>query len=180
MGKPKISSDWLAGCAGCHMSLLDMDERIATIIELTDLRATPITDFKQPDETGVDVGILEGGINNTANEEVVLRMRKRCKLLVALGDCAVFGGVPAMRNFFTIEESLRRAYIETESTDSEGKIPDDPELCVPTRVRALSEVVPVDIFVPGCPPDADTIYLVLSELAQGRVPVLKGQTLQWN
>jgi NAD-reducing hydrogenase small subunit len=180
MGKPKISSDWLAGCAGCHMSLLDIDERIATIIELTDLRATPITDFKQPDETGVDVGILEGGINNTANEEVAHRMRKRCKLLVALGDCAVFGGVPAMRNFFTIEESLRRAYIETESTDSEGKIPDDPELCVPTRVRALSEVIPVDIFVPGCPPDADTIYLVLSELAQGRVPVLKGQTLQWN
>lgn len=180
MGKPKISSDWLAGCAGCHMSLLDIDERIATIIELTDLRATPITDLKQPDETGVDVGILEGGINNTANEEVVHRMRKRCKILVALGDCAVFGGVPAMRNFFTIEESLRRAYIETESTDSEGKIPDDPELCVPTKVRALHEVVPVDVFIPGCPPDADTIYYALSELAQGRIPVLKGQTLQWH
>lgn len=180
MGKPKISSDWLAGCAGCHMSLLDIDERIATIIELTDLRATPITDLKQPDESGVDVGILEGGINNTANEEVAHRMRKRCKILVALGDCAVFGGVPAMRNFFTIEESLRRAYIETESTDSEGKIPDDPELCVPTKVRALHEVVPVDVFVPGCPPDADTIYFALSELAQGRIPVLKGQTLQWH
>lgn len=180
MGKPKISSDWLAGCAGCHMSLLDIDERIATIVELADLRATPITDLKQPDESGVDVGILEGGINNTANEEVAHRMRKRCKILVALGDCAVFGGVPAMRNFFTIEESLRRAYIETESTDAEGKIPDDPELCVPTRVRALHEVVPVDVFVPGCPPDADTIYFALSELAQGRIPVLKGQTLQWH
>ena len=76
----------------------------------------------------MDVGILEGGINNTANEEVAHKMRKRCKMLVALGDCAVFGGVPAMRNFFTIEEALRRAYVETESTDSEGKIPDDPEL----------------------------------------------------
>jgi NAD-reducing hydrogenase small subunit len=179
MAKPKVSSDWMAGCAGCHMSLLDMDERIVKIVELVDLRATPITDLKEPDASGVDVGILEGGINNTSNEEVAHRMRKRCKILVALGDCAVFGGVPAMRNFFTIEESLRRAYVETESTDSEGKIPDDPELAVPTRVRALSEVVPVDIFVPGCPPDADVIYFVLSELAQGRIPVLKGDKIQW-
>src|SRR5512141_1143198 len=137
MAKPKISSDWMAGCAGCHMSLLDIDERIVTIAELADIRSTPITDLKEPDASGVDVGILEGGINNSANEEVAHKMRKRCKTLVALGDCAVFGGVPAMRNFFTIEESLRRAYVETESTDSEGKIPDDPELCRMTRVRAV-------------------------------------------
>src|SRR5512142_2299466 len=152
MAKPKISSDWLCGCAGCHMSLLDIDERIVQIAELADLRSTPITDLKEPDASGVDVGILEGGINNTANEEVAHRMRSRCKVLVALGDCAVFGGVPAMRNFFTLEEALRRAYVETESTDAEGKIPDDPELATMTRVRALHEVVPVDIFVPGCPP----------------------------
>jgi len=179
MAKPKISSDWLAGCAGCHMSLLDIDERIVTVAELVDIRATPITDLKHPDESGVDVGILEGGVNNTANEEVAQRMRKRCKLVVALGDCAVFGGVPAMRNFFTIEESLRRAYIETESTDDSGKIPNDPELAVPTKVRALDEVVPVDVYVPGCPPDADTIFYVLAELAQGRIPVLKDEKLSW-
>ena len=107
-------------------------------------------------------------------------MRKRCKMLVALGDCAVFGGVPAMRNFFTLEEALRRAYIETESTDSEGMIPSDPELAQMTRVRALQEVVPVDLFVPGCPPDADTIFYVLSELAQGRKPVLEDGKLQWH
>jgi NAD-reducing hydrogenase small subunit len=180
MTKPKIASDWMAGCAGCHMSLLDIDERIIKIAELADIRATPITDLKEPDVTGVDVGILEGGINNTSNEEVAHRMRSRCKLLVAFGDCAVFGGVPAMRNFFTLEESLRRAYVETESTDSEGKIPDDPELCRPTRVRALQEVVPVDIFVPGCPPEADVIYHVLSELAQGRIPELKDDNLHWH
>ncbi len=75
------------------------------------------------------MGVLEGGINNSANEEVAKRMRKRCQVLVALGDCAVFGGVPAMRNFFPLEEALRRAYVETESTDDEGKIPSDPELC---------------------------------------------------
>jgi NAD-reducing hydrogenase small subunit len=180
MGKPKVSSDWMAGCAGCHMSLLDMDERIAKVIELADLRSTPITDLKHPDESGVDVGILEGGINNTANEEVALNMRKHCKILVALGDCAVFGGVPAMRNFFTIEETLRRAYVETESTDESGHIPNDPELAVPTKVRALQEVVPVDLFVPGCPPDADTIFYVLAELAQGRMPEMKGDKLHWH
>src|SRR5512142_1898495 len=177
MAKPKISSDWLCGCAGCHMSLLDIDERIITVAELADLRSTPVTDLKEPDESGVDVGILEGGINNTYNEEVAHKFRKRCKLLVALGDCAVFGGVPAMRNFFTLEDALRRAYIETESTDGEGKIPNDPELAVPTKVRALQEVVPVDVFVPGCPPDADTIFYVISELAQGRKPVLKDEKL---
>jgi NAD-reducing hydrogenase small subunit len=180
MAKPKIASDWICGCAGCHMSLLDMDERLLDVIELADLRATPITDLKEPDESGVDVGVLEGGINNTANEEVAHRMRKRCKVLVALGDCAVFGGVPAMRNFFTLEESLRRAYVETESTDSEGKIPDDPELCRMTKVRALQDVVPVDVFVPGCPPDADAIFFALSELAQGRKPDLTGDKLHWH
>ena len=179
MAKPKISSDWLAGCAGCHMSLLDMDERIADIIEVADLRATPITDLKQPDESGVDVGVLEGGINNSANAEVAHRMRKRCKVLVALGDCAVFGGVPAMRNFFTIEESLRRAYVEAESVDANGKIPDDPELATMETVKPVHEVVPVDVFVPGCPPDADIIYYVLSELAQGRIPEIKNDKLQW-
>ena len=180
MGKPKVASDWMAGCAGCHMSLLEMDERIVQIAELVDIRATPITDLKEPDESGVDVGLLEGGINNTSNEEVAHRMRSRCKLLVAFGDCAVFGGVPAMRNFFPLEESLRRAYVETESTDSEGMIPSDPELAVMTRVRSLADVVQVDIFMPGCPPSADAIFHVLNELAHGRIPELKDNNLHWH
>jgi NAD-reducing hydrogenase small subunit len=180
MAKPKVASDWLCGCAGCHMSFLDIDERIVKLVELVDLRSTPITDLKHPDASGVDVGILEGGINNSANEEVAKIMRKRSKILVALGDCAVFGGVPAMRNFFTIEESLRRAYIETESTDSNGLIPSNPELATMTRVRAIHEVVPVDIYIPGCPPDADIIFYALSELAEGRIPDLKNEKLMWN
>jgi len=180
MAKPKVASDWLAGCAGCHMSLLDIDDRIVKLVELVDLRATPITDLKEPDESGVTVGILEGGINNSYNEEVAKKMRARCQILVALGDCAVFGGVPAMRNFFTLEDSLKRAYIETPSTDGSGKIPSSPELAVPTRVRALHEVVKVDVFIPGCPPDADIIFFALSELAQGRIPKLENQNLMWN
>lgn len=180
MAKPKISSDWMAGCAGCHMSLLDIDERLLDIAALADIRATPITDLKEPDATGVDVGILEGGINNSSNEEVAHRMRSRCTILVAFGDCAVFGGVPALRNFCGTGEALRRAYIEAESNDGEGKIPSDPELAVMSNVRALHEVVPVDLFVPGCPPDPDTIAYVLSELAQGRMPEVKDERLHWN
>jgi NAD-reducing hydrogenase small subunit len=179
MSKPKVATDWMAGCAGCHMSLLDMDERIAQVLELAELRASPITDLKEADVSGVDVGVLEGGINNSSNEHQAKLMRSRCKYLVALGDCAVFGGVPAMRNFFTLEESLRRAYVETEST-VDGFIPTDPELAVPTKVRAVQEVVPVDLHVPGCPPDADVIFYVLAELAQGRVPELKGDKLHWH
>jgi NAD-reducing hydrogenase small subunit len=180
MAKPKVASDWMAGCAGCHMSLLDIDERIIDIAELVEIRATPITDLKVPDKEGVDVGILEGGVNNTSNEEQAHTMRERCKILVAFGDCAVFGGVPAMRNFFEIEEALRRAYIETESTDSEGMIPTHPELSKPTPVRALQEVVPVDIFLPGCPPNPDAIFYVLGELANGHLPVLKDKYLHWH
>jgi NAD-reducing hydrogenase small subunit len=180
MGKPKVSSDWLAACAGCHMSLLDMDERIVKDLELAELRATPITDLKEPDEDGVDVGILTGAVNTTTNEEVARKMRQRCKILVAMGDCAVFGGVVAMRNFFKLEDAVRRAYIETESTDEEGKIPSDPELGVPTKVRAVKEVVPVDIAIPGCPPDPDVIFYALAELAQGRIPVIKDEKLHWH
>jgi NAD-reducing hydrogenase small subunit len=180
MSKPKVSSDWLAACAGCHMSLLDMDVRIVQVAQLADIRATPITDLKEPDEDGVDVGILTGAINTTTNEEVALKMRERCKILVALGDCAVFGGVIAMRNFFKIEDVLRRAYVETESTDGEGKIPSSPEIGQPTLVRAVGEVVKVDISIPGCPPDADVIFYALAELAQGRIPEIKDEKLHWH
>jgi NAD-reducing hydrogenase small subunit len=180
MSKPKIASDWLAACAGCHMSLLDIDERIVQIAELVDIRATPITDLKEPDEDGVDVGILTGAVNTTTNEQVARQMRERCQILVSMGDCAVFGGVVAMRNFFALEDALQRAYIETESTDEEGKIPSSPELGVPTPVRAVHEVVDVDVFIPGCPPDADAIFYALSELAQGRIPEIKGDKLHWH
>ena len=162
------------------MSLLDIDERIVELVKLVDIRATPITDLKDPDEDGVDVGILTGAVNTTTNEEVARKMRERCKILVSMGDCAVFGGVNAMRNLFELEDALQRAYVETESTDAEGKVPSSPELGVPTPVRAVHEVVDVDVFVPGCPPDADTIYYVLSELAQGRIPEIKDDKLQWH
>ena len=162
------------------MSLLDIDERILQLVELVDLRSTPITDLKEPDEKGVTVGILEGCINNTYNEEVAKRMRERCKILVALGDCAVFGGIPAMRNLVGADAALKRAYVDAESNDSEAKIPSSPELAKMTRVRAVHEVVPVDLFIPGCPPDADVIFYALTELAHGRIPEIKDEHLHWD
>ncbi|MGD0060746.1 MAG: NADP oxidoreductase [Verrucomicrobiia bacterium] len=177
--KPTVASDWLAGCAGCHMSLLDIDERIVTLLEQVSLHATPITDLKHPPESGVDVGILEGCVNNSTGEHVARQMRARCKVLVALGDCAVFGGVPTLRNGVSCREALRRAYIETEST-AEGRVPNDPELAVMQDARALDQVVPVDVHLPGCPPSADTIFFALTELAAGRKPALTGKHLDWH
>lgn len=177
--KVTIATDWLAGCAGCHMSLLDIDGRLVDLLEVAELHATPITDLKHPPAGGVDVGILEGAVNNSAGEEVARRMRQRCKILVALGDCAVFGGVPTLRNGFTCEKALRRAYLESEST-AEGRIPDDPELARMKPAQPLGEVVPVDVHVPGCPPSADAIFHVLTELAAGRKPQLTGKLLDWH
>jgi len=180
MAKPKVSDDWLAGCAGCEMSLLDIDERIVALVDLVDIRSTPITDMKEPDATGVDVGILTGAVNNSYNEEVAHKMRQRSKILVALGDCAVFGGVVAMRNFFKLEDSLKRAYVDAESNAPGSRVPSDPELARPTLVKSVGEVVKVDLNVPGCPPEADVIFHVLNELGHGRMPELKGDNLHWH
>jgi NAD-reducing hydrogenase small subunit len=180
MSKPKVATDWLAGCAGCHMSFLDIDERIIELLKLVDLRSSPITDLKEPDKEGVDVGILEGGIANTYNEEVAIKMRERSKILVALGDCAVFGGVPAMRNFYGADAALKRAYIEAESNDDSAKIPSDPELSTPVRVKPVSDLVKVDVFLPGCAPSADAIFAVLADLANGKMPDVSGEINDWH
>ncbi|OGP57968.1 MAG: NADP oxidoreductase [Deltaproteobacteria bacterium RBG_13_52_11b] len=179
MTKVKVAMDWLAACAGCEMSVLDTDERIIQLLEKIELTSTPITDLKHPPKEGVTVGILSGTVNNTTNLDVAKEMRERSKILIAMGDCAVFGGIMTMRNFFDMEEALKRAYIETEST-VEGIIPTSEELSKPIKARPVNDVVKVDIHLPGCPPSADAIYYVLSELLEGRIPVLSGDTLKYD
>jgi len=156
-----------------------MDERLVQLLDKIELTSTPITDLKHPPKDGVIVGILSGAVNNTTNVEVVKEMRERCKILVALGDCAVFGGIMTMRNFFNMEEALKRAYIETEST-VDGIIPNSEELAKPIRTVPVGQVVKVDIHLPGCPPSADAIYHVLTELLEGRIPVLTGDNLKYD
>jgi NAD-reducing hydrogenase small subunit len=171
MAKVKIATDWLAGCAGCHMSFLDIDERIVKLLEAVEFTSSPVTDLKHPPEEGVTVGILEGAISNTHNIEVAKRMRERCQFLIAVGDCATFGGIVAMRNLVGTDEALKRAYLETESTVG-GLIPNSPELGKPLdTVVGVDKVVKVDLFIPGCPPSADAFYYVLSELLAGRTPI---------
>ena len=179
MTKVKVAMDWLAACAGCEMSVLDMDERLVQLLEKIELTSTPITDLKRPPKEGVTVGILSGTVNNTTHLEVVKEMRERCKILIAMGDCAVFGGIMTMRNFFNMDEALKRAYVETEST-VEGAIPQSEELSKPIKACPLNSVVKVDVHLPGCPPSADAIYYALSELLVGRIPVLTGENLKYD
>jgi NAD-reducing hydrogenase small subunit len=179
MSKVKVAMDWLAACAGCEMSVLDTDERLVQLLEKIELTSTPITDLKHPPKEGVTVGILSGTVNNTTNLEVAKEMRERCKILIAMGDCAVFGGIMTMRNFFDTNEALKRAYVETEST-VDGIIPNSEELSKPIKACPVNQVVKVDIHLPGCPPSADAIYYVLTELLEGRIPVLSGENLKYD
>ncbi|MEK7395534.1 MAG: NADP oxidoreductase [Candidatus Poribacteria bacterium] len=182
MSKLKIATDWLDICSGCEMSLLDIDERIVELLKHVELTSCPITDLKHPPKEGVDVGILTGSVGNTDQIEVAKEMREHCKILVAFGDCATFSPIPitALRNLFDKDKVLERGYIETEST-VDGRIPESDKLCkLLSKSRAISEFVKVDFYLPGCPPDADTIYYVLTELAAGRVPVLEGKNLRYD
>jgi len=181
MKKITVASDWLDGCSGCHMSFLDMDEKLIELIKLgVELTATPITDLKEPSEEGVDIGILEGAVNTDHQVEVAKKMRERCKILIAIGDCAVFGGIVTMRNYFPIENLLKRGYVETEST-VDGKVPNSPEIGKHIHLaKSVNEIVKVDFYIPGCPPRSEAIYYTLKELIEGRRPILIGELLRYD
>lgn len=178
--KVKVATMWLSGCSGCHMSVLDIDERIVDLVKLVDIVYSPIVDIKAKDMPMADVGIVEGCVNNTDQEHELKMLRERCKVLIALGDCAVNGNIPSLRNRFTLKECLTRGYEETESTRI-SCIPNDP--IVPKlypKARPLQEVVKVDFSIPGCPPDADTIWYALTELLAGRVPKLNETNMRYD
>jgi len=166
--KPKVATVWLGGCAGCHMSFLDIDERILELAKLVEFSKSPITDIKVLPE--VDVALVEGAVCNEENLEVLKDYREKAKFLIALGDCAVFGNLPAMRNTFTLQECLDEAFLNTESTPN-GLIPNGPDLprLLP-KVLPVPHVVKVDYSLPGCPPDAEAIWFLLTNLLEGKVP----------
>ena len=164
MSKLKLATVWLDGCSGCHMSFLDMDERLLTLAELVDIVYSPIVDTKDyPDE--VDIALVEGAVASVDDEKKIRKIRAHSKMLVAMGDCAVAGNVPSMRNPFGPEPILDRAYIETATIQ-----PQIPCVVVPQLLRVVKpihEFVKVDVFLPGCPPSADTFYTALAALIQG-------------
>ena len=168
--KLKVATTSLAGCFGCHMSLLDIDERLFDLLEKIEFDRSPLTDIKRCGRC--DIGLIEGGICNAENVHVLREFRNQCKTLVAVGACAINGGLPAQRNQFDLGACLQEVY-ETEPSLQCGGIPNDPELPLPLdEVHPLHEVVKIDYFLPGCPPSADAIWKFLSDLVAGRTPQL--------
>jgi NAD-reducing hydrogenase small subunit len=160
------------------MSFLDLDERLVELVKLVDILYGPIVDTKEIPQ--VDVGIVEGCVNNNEQEHELKKLRSRCKVLIALGDCAVTGNIPGLRNQFTLKDCLLRAYEQTESTKI-SCIPNDPVVPVlNAKARPLQEFVKVDLSIPGCPPDADTIWYALTELLAGRMPQWTEKNLRYD
>ena len=168
MSKPRIATASLAGCFGCHMALLDIDDRILKLVELVDFDKSPVDDIKE--FTGpVTVGLIEGGCCNEENVRVLQDFRKHCAILISVGDCAINGGIPSLRNNIPLAECYQEAYLAgrkgPEVHNPEGTIPNDPELpLLLNKVYPCHEVVKIDYFLPGCPPPADTLWEALVAL----------------
>ena len=169
--KLKLATVSLAGCFGCHMSFLDMDERLLSLLELVEFDRSPLTDIKTIGHC--DVGLIEGGLCNAENVHVLREYRAHCKVLVAMGACAINGGLPAQRNQRDVGQMLRDVYSRQTGGSADNQIPNDPELPLPlNHVHPLHEVVHIDYFLPGCPPSAEAIWCFLNDMIAGRTPQL--------
>ena len=170
MPKLKVATTSLAGCFGCHMSLLDIDERLLALLELIEFDRSPLTDIKHCGPC--DIGIIEGGVCNAENVHVLREFRANCKILIAIGACAINGGLPAQRNHLSVSTILEEVYCTQQGLVG-GFIPNDPELpLLLNKVHPIHEVVKIDYFIPGCPPSADAIWKVLTDLLAGKTPEL--------
>ena len=181
MAKPKVATTSLCGCFGCHMSLLDIDERILDLVELVDFDRSPINDIKKI-EGQVDIGLIEGGCCNEENLAVLHEFRKHCKILISVGDCATNGGIPAMRNMVPLGECYEEAFLNGPTVvNPTGRIPDDPEIpLLLDKVYPCHEAVKIDYHLPGCPPSADTLWAALVALLEGREPELPYELLKYD
>jgi NAD-reducing hydrogenase small subunit len=179
--KVRFATVWLGGCSGCHMSFLDLDEFLIELAQKVELVYSPVVDVKEYPEN-VDVCLIEGAVCNEDNLEILHKIRARTKVLVSFGDCAVTGNVPAIRNQLGLanaENVLQRAYIENAQNNpgvpkADGIVPQLLE-----RVLPVHEVVHVEYFLPGCPPPADRIKAVVSQLLSGVEPKLEGAQLKF-
>lgn len=176
--KLRVATVSLAGCFGCHMSFLDIDERFIALLDLIEFDASPLTDIKHCGPC--DLGLVEGGLCNAENVRKLREFRANCRILVAVGACAINGGLPAQRNQIDVRECLQTVYL-TGAGIQRGFIPNDPELPLPlNQVHPVHDVVKIDYFLPGCPPSADAIWQFLTELIAGRTPHLGYGLIQYD
>jgi NAD-reducing hydrogenase small subunit len=176
--KAKIATCSLAGCFGCHMSFMDLDERLLELAAIADLDRSPLTDLRQVG--ACDIGLVEGGVCNSENVEVLREFRKKCKILVAVGACAINGGIPALRNRYDLGECLQEAFL-TGLGVTDPKVPSDPELpLLLAKVHPIHEVVKIDYAIPGCPPSAEVIWIVLEALLAGNIPKLPLELIRYD
>lgn len=173
-GKVRVATVWLSGCSGCHMSFLDQDERLIDLAQKIQLVFSPIADIKKFPEN-VDVTLIEGALANDHQVQTLKNARANSKILVAMGDCAVTGNVTALRNAWhdSDEVIIERAYLD--KADLNPQKPDQvPKLLL--KARPLHEAVKVDFYIPGCPPSADLLNYVLTELLARRTPKMEGRS----
>jgi NAD-reducing hydrogenase small subunit len=176
--KVRVATTSLAGCFGCHMSFLDLDERLVNLAELVEFDRSPLTDIEHC--TNSDIGLIEGGVCNSENVHVLREFRKNCKILVAVGACAINGGLPAMRNSISLEACLLEAYRDGIGVEN-AQIPSDPELpLLLDKVHPIHEIVKIDYFLPGCPPSADVFWSFLTDLLEGREPKLANDLIHFD
>lgn len=163
--KLRLATIWLDGCSGCHMSILDMDEKLVEIAEFVDVVYSPYVDAKEFPE-GVDLTIVEGALSTDHDLEMIKKIRKNSKLILALGDCAITGNISAMKNLYGKEAVLQRGYFELADINKEYPSKTVPKLL--ERVIPLHEAIKVDYFLPGCPTPPDAIYKMLKALIEGK------------
>lgn len=172
--KLKFATVWLDGCSGCHMSFLDIDEKLLELNEKVEVVCSPYVDMKEfPD--GVDLVLVEGAVSGEEDVEKLKLIRKKAKKIIAFGDCAVTGNVTAMRNICGLEEAFETAYVKNTNITSESF----PAPVLPTQLETvvpLNEVVHIDYFLPGCPPPATAISEMLFALIEGREPDITNLT----
>ena len=171
--KPRLATVWLGGCSGCHMSFLDLDERLIDLAGRVEFCASPLTDYKDFPEA--DITLVEGAVANSDHLAHIRTIRARTKVLISFGDCAVTGNVTALRNLFSVEDVLDRAYRETSTVVIGIPVGNGVVPRLLPRVRPVHEVVKVDHYLPGCPPSADDIHAFLMDLLDGRVPSAEGR-----
>ena len=167
MKKVKVATVWLDGCSGCHMSLLDMDAAIISLGRKIDLVYGPLVDAQEFPED-VDVTLVEGAVSSQDDLNKIQKIRQRTNVLISMGDCAVTGNVPGMRNSIPVQKLLQRIYVD--GADEKKMIPSDRVPALLSQARPLREFVKVDLSLPGCPPPSKTIVSVINDLLDGKKP----------